>query len=112
MRISDWSSDVCSSDLCRHRVPLQQISLQRAIGNTSFLREALHGHAMSGHGGPDTTCHGRVDRKSTRLNSSHKCASRMPSSSRKQKITTQMINNRTMNQKPIYTLYRRSVTFT
>src|SRR3546814_19094229 len=25
MRISDWSSDVCSSDLCQHRVSLCQL---------------------------------------------------------------------------------------
>src|SRR3546814_17606264 len=38
MRISDWSSDVCSSDL----VALGGLGLVRAIGNTKFLNLATN----------------------------------------------------------------------
>src|SRR3546814_6514640 len=140
MRISDWSSDVCSSDLPSslpiHMVPPQGRSAKRAIElnlhilgqafenlrhqalvkvdlhvmlerrviaegrNTNeqvgiFLRleqliddrirlklmhEQLHFDLK-----PDQV----VDRKRTRLNSSHQFASRMPSSACKKKNTTQ-----------------------
>src|SRR3546814_7952306 len=103
MRISDWSSDVCSSDLylkrcalasnifrppsrpshvaprsaasqqkqcnkCRAqgRRVMKQLRRKQWIGVLAFLVEG-------------------TDRKSTRLNSSHSCASRMPSSACKKK---------------------------
>src|SRR3546814_6633720 len=98
MRISDWSSDVCSSDLygggrpvagkglcpAKRRViaRLRQSFLEAAsLHQRRALREAVgeklpvvrHVQRMAGLG------HGQEDRKSTRLNSSHSCASRMPS---------------------------------
>src|SRR3546814_7417175 len=125
MRISDWSSDVCSSDLAVKfyseegnwdlvgnntpvfffRDPLRFPDLNHAIkrdprtglrsadSNWDFwtlLPEALHQVTivMSDRGIPKSMRHmhgfGR-DRKSTRLNSSHYCAYRMPSSYRNKK---------------------------
>src|SRR3546814_5140442 len=99
MRISDWSSDVCSSDLFRggnrathvvHRDGmLTRICQTSSSANQCFLcahhapgREAFrtasvaaqckHGFMMA-HGG-------QGDRTSTRLNSSHYCAPRIASS--------------------------------
>src|SRR3546814_6958497 len=94
MRISDWSSDVCSSDL----LDLDPRALQG-----DFLTAAFQHTTLGPHGTPEDTTvvyvvtrgHGlaqsllpaiqRFDpavhlpaRKSTRLNSSHSCASRMP----------------------------------
>src|SRR3546814_8425227 len=111
MRISDWSSDVCSSDLEDHDqavsrdqdVP-QVISLiqrrVRPIGNMRpGLAELDAGFGqISPHQTRDHAAYNprydseekvkratvlivrRQDRNSTRLNSSHYCASRMPSS--------------------------------
>src|SRR3546814_8971035 len=122
MRISDWSSDVCSSDLLIQLIPSEERLLtiedtrellvphrnavhllyskdgqgQAKVGAKHLLEASLRmrpdrillqelrdGTAIfylrnvnSGHPGSITT----VDRKSTRLNSSHSCASRMPSS--------------------------------
>src|SRR3546814_1858623 len=109
MRISDWSSDVCSSDLGQEGVEgddlhaqaqrafgddaadiatadqaerlLRQLDaheavlfplagLRRGVGFGNLARQREH-HRDRMFGG---------DRKSTRLNSSHYCASRMPSS--------------------------------
>src|SRR3546814_8341107 len=42
-------------------------------------------HAAFTGGGPFKLCQGSADRKSTRLNSSHSCAYRMPSSACKKK---------------------------
>src|SRR3546814_8878384 len=99
MRISDWSSDVCSSDLVTflelielvtvvivvHRgdgppifVDVETTGLERVAGTRTQIRLD----------DPDTMQFitrqiliqmARTDRKSTRLNSSHYCASRMPS---------------------------------
>src|SRR3546814_4966649 len=111
MRISDWSSDVCSSDLLGHAdhaglgggiVPmLRRIA---AIGGAARdIDEATaalcakmedgetaefgRGRKVDPHrplprGNPVvmTLVDRRGDRKSTRLNSSHLCASRLPSS--------------------------------
>src|SRR3546814_8250737 len=104
MRISDWSSDVCSSDLNDHdHSPDQQpgqcqfqqrLADQAAILADAFGRGGIH-HAKyctydqarvrtSYRSTPDvdpaTATIDTIDRKSTRLNSSHYCASRMPSS--------------------------------
>src|SRR3546814_8031285 len=108
MRISDWSSDVCSSDL---EPPALKVASPAADGrpdkNPKYdwkLIQPAAGKqgpsiAMS-DGTPDRTktviaCADNIpvlvvsfppgvnappDRKSTRLNSSHSCASRMPSS--------------------------------
>src|SRR3546814_7253205 len=104
MRISDWSSDVCSSDLdflikgnairigvigdgqfvitiavFYHGVVAFQHRLNplpSGFSTSSTLVEVLD-NQMQGDAGS-----GRLfrDRKSTRLNSSHYCAPRMPSS--------------------------------
>src|SRR3546814_4012640 len=100
MRISDWSSDVCSSDLTyllgcpetrkavlidpvletieRDLAALQELDLELAYTLETHVHASptyrpvqdLVPEARQGH----------ADRKSTRLNSSHYCASRMPSS--------------------------------
>src|SRR3546814_3951496 len=97
MRISDWSSDVCSSDLHPRRenvafyadpaaaraagfraclrckpdeVGRDRIAVARAIALIEAAEEAIALDDLAA----------RVDRKSTRRNSSHSCASRMPSS--------------------------------
>src|SRR3546814_10608239 len=104
MRISDWSSDVCSSDLPR-------TIFRRALELNAAAIILIHNHP-SGDARPSeediavtrkldqigraldveifdhivvtsaSTHHiaNREDRKSTRLNSSHYCAPRMPSS--------------------------------
>src|SRR3546814_8462334 len=116
MRISDWSSDVCSSDLLADRFHLIAPDLpgwnasERLPGaDYGVIAQAarLHafiaalgdgpvivvGHSMGGHiSGLLAADHPEQvqrlvlmssagDRKSTRLNSSHQFASRMPSSS-------------------------------
>src|SRR3546814_6736872 len=106
MRISDWSSDVCSSDLHRdgggnhvgqdgraqaaandekaqyavlgqRRIAVvadrDHLFAHRIAGQMALHRELL-GEAMNVAIGDRD-----ADRKSTRLNSSHSCASRMPS---------------------------------
>src|SRR3546814_1852162 len=119
MRISDWSSDVCSSDLLGEaplqgrRPLLMAVALglaaaqvgnagERAGGDRRRQRggedeaggEAAHEVAESGGGGdiaapqPESLAeralddreaiHLPLDRKSTRLNSRHYCASRLP----------------------------------
>src|SRR3546814_7711447 len=101
MRSSDWSSDVCSSDLLgRHLLGRREWRL----GGCTLCRgrpllfpgEVLHGLELDlfveKNARPralypsDSTLqfaeigNGKPDRKSTRLNSSHSFASRMPSS--------------------------------
>src|SRR3546814_2867386 len=98
MRISDWSSDVCSSDLAAHHPESlaeralddrEAIHLPLALGDAAAVRavEANGVHLVEvGHGAVllgdlaklgdrrDVAVHGidRIeDRKSTRLNSSH-----------------------------------------
>src|SRR3546814_2045758 len=110
MRISDWSSDVCSSDL---EVPLRQAwRNEHKFTDCCFLQGCSHQRCdeQSGNVG-SLICSTRNhlgapvavgcpvsrrlvhaislgDRKSTRLNSSHSCASRMPSSACKKKNNT------------------------
>src|SRR3546814_8741453 len=102
MRISDWSSDVCSSDLTRIDMA-RDVAQRLAEAAPDVVFNALHGTP-----GEDGTVQGLLDlmglrythsglatsvlaidkqltktlldRKSTRLNSSHYCASRTPSS--------------------------------
>src|SRR3546814_5728106 len=98
MRISDWSSDVCSSDLNEIRLFAVALYPERGVCLTSIirLRRSLTGaniprhfvwkvrnSAVDGLGegvdrrigsrkcGPPTGIRRSVDRKSTRLNSSH-----------------------------------------
>src|SRR3546814_7908456 len=114
MRISDWSSDVCSSDLEGWPRPLRLAGdgwwWQRIVAGADHegvfqrIPTALHigvgggnilvCHVIADQGTRHTKLHIRlqmriiagvelrelrfVDRKSTRLNSSHSCASRMP----------------------------------
>src|SRR3546814_6128678 len=119
MRISDWSSDVCSSDL-QYVARLGQPEIDRGLGDSELPRDLLRGLSLdqeietgpllvgearpafgvlkcvrprithvhtlvkiaSGTSpGGDSRGRGRsLDRKSTRLNSSHSCAPRMTSS--------------------------------
>src|SRR3546814_5639116 len=105
MRISDWSSDVCSSDLLvgdttadlnalgaasRARTSARIIGVSGSVGKTGtkealfhaldrYAPYAVHLSVKSYHnhvGVPLSLA--RIDRKSTRLNSSHKCATHMP----------------------------------
>src|SRR3546814_9630996 len=107
MRISDWSSDVCSSDLCsgsfllaesglldghraptswwlgpmfRQRYPNVTLDESRMIVNSTRFTTA--GAALAPVDLALRIIRGRspalADRKSTRLNSSHSCATRMP----------------------------------
>src|SRR3546814_3447800 len=78
MRISDWSSDVCSSDLIA--LVDQHVELrQRPVGEIaravlSRFRCQLDIGGLGGVGlraGDEACVDHRVDRKSTRLNSSH-----------------------------------------
>src|SRR3546814_1903808 len=97
MRISDWSSDVCSSDLLHHaRAGLAVMRIRRREAETfslSFLDVIACGFGavillliitlafepISAQEEVEQIKQ-RADRKSTRLNSSPSCASRMPSS--------------------------------
>src|SRR3546814_10809885 len=117
MRISDWSSDVCSSDLYivlrealkrTHKVGLGQLALRgqeqlvalRPCGKGLVLEVLRYADEVNRAAGyfrdigttkPDVDLLdlAETDRKSTRLNSSHKCAYRMPSSARKKKSIEQ-----------------------
>src|SRR3546814_6870680 len=101
MRISDWSSDVCSSDLAAARKGAQQVQRRRRlvirldhplrVGRAPGRFETDVVDDVAAIAGQRDAAHifqiGRArlgelarDRKSTRLNSSHQCASRMPSS--------------------------------
>src|SRR3546814_10065298 len=108
MRISDWSSDVCSSDLGTrvitareaarlHSIPdwvqlsKTKIWAYRQIGNSvppllgrAVARSIMNAAGLAPAAPVDVVPLGDEallqDRKSTRLNSSHSCASRMPSS--------------------------------
>src|SRR3546814_6281133 len=119
MRISDWSSDVCSSDLLRQRLqgpgraavtlqklaehhrpdvlradqaqPVQPLAIAQRFSFAIAHRLKI---VVGGDGGKGDWWRGAplvpplrpscsasepgIDRKSTRLNSSHSCASRMP----------------------------------
>src|SRR3546814_6816810 len=98
MRISDWSSDVCSSDLKAARFFGSEAALYFANGfaaNVALFAslpqrgdliladELIHASAHDGlrmkRADHMFAPHNDVkDRKSTRRNSSHKCAYRMP----------------------------------
>src|SRR3546814_7765304 len=101
MRISDWSSDVCSSDLAkllhgllvgragRFQAVLGLVLAEGLAGLRShdpvdlqimafLLQGLLYGLHVLTRTGSLRLFH--LDRKSTRLNSSHYCASRLPSS--------------------------------
>src|SRR3546814_8047361 len=111
MRISDWSSDVCSSDLTSMRLighlsldsrdadHAEQFYFEVAVegltecGN-SAVEEVVIKRALRSKHAQGVRCYHQIefakelDRKSTRLNSSHQCAYRMPSSACKHKIVT------------------------
>src|SRR3546814_5250279 len=112
MRISDWSSDVCSSDLglalgaglgrtaVQAAEDFAQVGLGAdraafavvdpgdgvladvgggggdAIGAAVVVRLVV----LAQRGGDAVALRRRLDRQSTRLNSSHQCSTRMPSS--------------------------------
>src|SRR3546814_5821849 len=97
MRISDWSSDVCSSDLLGDEALAEDAEFAAARRYAPSATLATLGHAKARFGpfavidgatvrmaGDVTAATPRqfaaIDRKSTRLNSSPSCASRMPSS--------------------------------
>src|SRR3546814_5640427 len=103
MRISDWSSDVCSSDLAvrdavapdvvdqslLHVGIVVAVVQRRAAGEKVDVAAAVGGDQLGALGAFEhdreaaavaADCGLAADRKSTRLNSSHQCASRMPSS--------------------------------
>src|SRR3546814_9123922 len=107
MRISDWSSDVCSSDLDKPGAAiaqaaallgehLQAVHVGYCEADSAGRLALLHDWAAAdlppasddltiahfGEGLAQPLSKGQAvrDRKSTRLNSSHSCASRMPSS--------------------------------
>src|SRR3546814_1389293 len=114
MRISDWSSDVCSSDLGTlggvtgglaadvavvlaqengapalalvdlsgiERIPVQSFENSRYIADLRFDRAPAE-LLIAGEAAYEAALHilALHDRKSKRLNSSHTCSSRMPSS--------------------------------
>src|SRR3546814_9365994 len=105
MRISDWSSDVCSSDLRRIRTRPTEHTRNPNLSTENQpegaarrpsdtldrepRRDPQSGGAIPSNYDPRTMTRrgeegdsraGQLDRKSTRLNSSHSCDSRMPSS--------------------------------
>src|SRR3546814_4723885 len=102
MRISDWSSDVCSSDLLADPAVRLLTSTVTEKGyclapdGTLDLSHPDIVHDLADRAAPVSivgwivaglaarraagTAPFAVDRKSTRLNSSHSCAYRMPSS--------------------------------
>src|SRR3546814_5627613 len=103
MLISDWSSYVCSSDLDldvnghinnvafaalfeggRVMLNRQVDALANRPSNERTVVGDLHISYLGEGNFPDlvhiASGFGRLERKSTRLNSSHSCASRMPSS--------------------------------
>src|SRR3546814_6928119 len=119
MRISDWSSDVCSSDLisafdqhlCRTVLCARMLAAHNAANIMDRLAVGDDSHAVIQPVGlavkgkhfltrpglardepafqrrhvidmqrTAKVDHDEIDRKSTRLNYSHSCASRMPSS--------------------------------
>src|SRR3546814_10243677 len=101
MRISDWSSDVCSSDLgggrwrfIRQR-RVRPIAAPASAGATlfqpaSFPSPAIRRRSRTGTSASLTCqkpvtacCPAWVDRKGQRLNSSHYCPPRIPSSAEK-----------------------------
>src|SRR3546814_10015442 len=106
MRISDWSSDVCSSDLPLNldgsESPMSQSSrafarnladlgLPVLLWDERWSTQAVTRTLIDADASRARRCVlvdklAARDRKSTRLNSSHQCASRMPSSACK-KIT-------------------------
>src|SRR3546814_2471109 len=68
---------------------LQAVSHQDVVGEGKPAQDGVDlGLAAHGEPGEAPLAEARVDRKSTRLNSSNQCASRMPSYARKQKTQT------------------------
>src|SRR3546814_9579318 len=98
MRIRDWSSDVCSSDLYMHVAgaaeqaifEMMVLEVGDAVRHIRFARQKglfPQRPAIAYDAADPLDMRGQfadeqygTDRKSTRLNSSHQCAYRMPSS--------------------------------
>src|SRR3546814_7336946 len=98
MRISDWSSDVCSSDLIEivdraaadeaFQPFVEDAGLEQPcrpeimfVAEIELLREIRPQHRIAAAAARLVYSPTDIrDRKSTRLHSSHQCASRMPSS--------------------------------
>src|SRR3546814_1008982 len=113
MRISDWSSDVCSSDLLMQKLRMSRKEVKDELKQTEGSpevkmalrrkqREATRNNVRAGVQQAHVilpnpthfavalrydraTDRAPVDRKSTRLNTSHYCAHRMPSPALKKK---------------------------
>src|SRR3546814_5235258 len=95
MRISDWSSDVCSSDLHTRsqlaKMLIRQVFTHQSSGLRRIDRQErtlvfVHVWMLRFvHRVAIPPAARSRDRKSTRLNSSHSCATRMPSSACKKK---------------------------
>src|SRR3546814_8438777 len=81
MRISDWSSDVCSSDLVVQPIPTQAVRVasvaKPVAGKAAAPRDLVSGNWVVQLGAYENAAVARDgwnrirDRKSTRLNSSH-----------------------------------------
>src|SRR3546814_6948441 len=120
MRISDWSSDVCSSDLVGDMLLQEIVALRIAEHDDARLADIARrrqagdpldpvrheGIGKVGIGLPDPVdaeagdvaeAGGGIDRKSTRLNTSHYCAHRLQSSARTKHNTTQHTHILTTN---------------
>src|SRR3546814_12646956 len=81
MRISDWSSDVCSSDLLadggvelhRHRLQVRQIRVENlAVEDEADIAQcrfgqAETGFALAGHGGGDRDGRSRIRSEERRV---------------------------------------------
>src|SRR3546814_7970758 len=113
MRISDWSSDVCSSDLqlsfahnfanqtianydTRNRPEIFQGWLGAPIGLFQSYITNYYSRMLRLFETHNTRALAR-DRKSTRLKSSHKCESRTPAYDRKNTTTESTRRNNTTN---------------
>src|SRR3546814_7395469 len=112
MRISDWSSDVCSSDLDKvaadlssygfavtdiTRINRQEFDVVTVLGDVIHNFQCKNNWIDLGKLESDRRLLARynrrldryyrnADRKSTRLNSSHSCAARMPSAACNKKL--------------------------
>src|SRR3546814_2821557 len=121
MRISDWSSDVCSSDLLyrsqqqilnRLRHPMNFIdeksgSFAGFSKHLGFCKDRLQLRHIGRDSGDrfeaeasgvrEKPSDRRLDRKRTRMNYSHQCASRMPSPASKNTIYTKQYHSTDSN---------------
>src|SRR3546814_4801277 len=95
MRISDWSSDVCSSDLIGEAIALKLARSGASVAVVDICHDdpdapsrklpswdelQAVAERVTAAGGTGLAIKADLDRMSTRLNSSHQCATRMPTS--------------------------------